>query len=159
MDKATILDVLSKSALPEAARKRLGEADYADGAALDTAIQSELNYLKALAEVAAPAAQPVELAEIDVQSALNNSTLPQPSRARLAERKWKNQTELNAAITGEVAYLKEVTGSGRPVTVPAAQISNGQPKRLSETNKIVDHILENRFGTPARSAHQGAAGK
>lgn len=152
MNKEKILELLGKSVLPEAARKRLALAEYADEAALATAITAETDYLKDLAEVASPEtqAQPVALAEADVVAALAKTTLPQPSRKRLAEHEYKTNAELESAVKGEIAYLKEITGSGRPVTAPAASIGAARPRTLAETNKTVDAIVSNAFGMRAR---------
>lgn len=152
MDRNKIIELLGKSALPEAARKRLAEREYADEAALSTAITAESDYLKALAEVASPEtpAAPVTLAEADVKAAL--AKLPIPSQKRLAEGKYKDKAELETVIKAEISYLKEVTGSGKPVTAPAAAFGNGgtRPKTLAETNKTVDAVVARGFGVPAR---------
>lgn len=148
MNKEKIVELLGKSALPEAARKRLALAEYADEAALNTAITAESDYLKALAEVASPEtpATPVALAEADVVAALAKTTLPQPSRKRLSEHEYRDRAALDVAVKGEIAYLKEVTGSGRPVTAPAASIGADRPRTLAETNQTVDSIVSRTFG-------------
>lgn len=152
MDKNKIVELLGKSALPEAARKRLAEREYADEAALNTAIATESDYIKALAEVASPEtpAAPVTLAEADVKGILAKTTLPIPSQKRLAEGEYKDKAALETAVKTEISYLKEVTGSGKPVTAPAAAFGETRPKTLAETNKTVDAVVSRGFGVPAR---------
>lgn len=82
-----------------------------------------------LQESAAPATEtPAQgLAEADVKAKLAEQKLPAAVQLRLAERQYADAAALDAAISAEIAYLKEVTGSGKPLTfaevAPAAPLS------------------------------------
>jgi hypothetical protein len=49
-----------------------------------------------------------------VEGFLKASTLPEAAQKRLAEAEYKDKAEVETAITAEVAYLKTITGSGKP---------------------------------------------
>lgn len=54
------------------------------------------------------------LAESEVKAALEASRLPQQAQARLTESQYLDTEALKTAIEQERAYIKELTGSGRP---------------------------------------------
>jgi len=54
------------------------------------------------------------LAESEVKAALEASRLPQQAQGRLAEGQYLDAEALKAAIKAERAYIKELTGSGKP---------------------------------------------
>lgn len=144
MDKTLILKMLEESGLPEPAQKRLEVREYKDESELKTVIESEVAYLKEA--TTPPQTEPVLLAEADVKATLAKTQLPAASQKRLAEAQYKDAAALDAAVKAEVAYLKEVTQSGKPL-VPQSQAQNGdRPKTLAETNKTVDDLLTRRFG-------------
>ncbi len=95
-------------------------------------------------------AAPVLLSEADVKAALDKSKLPEPARQRLAEKQFKDQAELDAAVNEEIAYVKAVTGSGKPVTSSSGAARTPRSTTLAESNKVIDSILEESFGLPAR---------
>jgi len=53
---------------------------------------------------------------------------------RLATGLYENQQELEKAVAAEVAYLKEVTGSGRPFGVGVSESAN-KPQSVSVTER------------------------
>ena len=71
-----------------------------------------------VAEVAAETAtapEPTRLSEVEVSTLLEaEKRLPVISRVRLAESAYINGEAVKAAITAELAYLKEALGSGQP---------------------------------------------
>ena len=149
MDKELILKTLQESTLPEPAQKRLGEREFKDDTELRTVIESEVAYLK---EAATPLA-PVVLSEAEVKAAVKS--LPTAAQKRLGEAQYKDRDELSAAVTAEIAYLKEVSGSGKPL-VPQSQ-SQSQPVSLEERNKAKDDVIESYFGgRPAVTPLKGA---
>lgn len=79
-----------------------------------------------------------ELAEADVKAVLEQTKLPPVSRAKVAAQKHATLADLTAAVTAEMAYLKEATGSGKPVNGfnAPAQVS----VNLSEVQKTQDAI-------------------
>ncbi len=61
------------------------------------------------------ATTPVLLSEAQVLGELERTRLPAASRERLARARYTTAAELGAAIDAEIAYVKELTGSGLPV--------------------------------------------
>jgi hypothetical protein len=75
-----------------------------------------------VAEQPAPAPEPTRLSEADVATLLEaEKRLPVASRARLAESNYTDGEAVKTAITAELAYLKDVTGSGQPYGLGAVQ--------------------------------------
>jgi hypothetical protein len=157
LGKNEVAAALEASGLPENVQTALAAAEYPDAAALLAAIIA-VQSLKSGETPEPPAEEePVpgdddetpaaesELPEADIQAALAKTRLPEPARARLAGAKYRSLAELNAAVTAETAYLKSVTGSGRPVspgkTQPAA------PRTLAERDKTVDRVLDRHFAS------------
>jgi len=71
--------------------------------------------------------------------------LPKPAAARLQEREWSDEPALTKAIEDEIAYIKELTGSGKPFA--QGESAATQPARMSEAdrNKALDAV-DSRFG-------------
>lgn len=91
----------------------------------------------------APAA-PIALAEADVKAAIEK--LPAPVQKRLAGRQYADAAALKEAIESEIAYLKEVTSSGKPFQVEAAPASDAPARPLAEVNKTKDAINKKFLG-------------
>ena len=72
-----------------------------------------------------------------VEGFLKASTLPEAAQKRLAEAEFKDKAEVEAAITAEVAYLKTITGSGKPFGQ-----GGGQPP---EETRISEADVQKRF--------------
>lgn len=98
-----------------------------------------------------PSAAPVALAEAEVKTALAATTLPAPSQKRLVAQPFKDKAELDAAVASEVAYLKEVIGSGKPL-MPKSP-SGDKPASLAEVNQRVDSTLDRFFGAPRQAVN------
>ncbi len=73
----------------------------------------------------APAVSPERVAEL-VQA----TNLPDAAKSKLL-KEYANESEIEAAIAAEVAYVKEVTGSGKPF----AQGGSAEPAQLTEDQK------------------------
>ena len=91
-------------------------------------------------ESATEQAEIVTLAEADVTQIVEASGLPKAAKERLASEQYETEQAVTDAVAAEVAYLKEITGSGRvtgqgPSTAPAEQ-------RLSEADlqKRLDNV-------------------
>lgn len=73
------------------------------------------------------ARQVTYLAESEVKALLETSRLPQQAQGRLAEAQYLDVEALKTAIEAERAYIKEITGSGKPFAhgqaAQAAQLS------------------------------------
>lgn len=86
-----------------------------------------------VAEVAAETAtapEPTRLSEVEVSTLLEaEKRLPVISRVRLAESEYTDGEAVKAAITKELAYLKEALGSGQPFGLGGTQ---AQPKLTPE---------------------------
>jgi hypothetical protein len=141
LTEAEVKAALEKSALPEPARKRLAEQQFADAAALESAITAETAYL---AEAAPAPTAPVALAEADVTTLLAKTTLPPAAQRRLAGQPWKTATDLDKAVVAEVDYLKSVTSSGKPV-IPAVRPASQRKLAEADTEKNVDKVLDRHF--------------
>ena len=91
----------------------------------------------------APAPEPTRLSEIEVTALLEaEKRLPAASRVRLAEGQYEDGEKVGEAITKELAYLKEVVGSGKPFALgdtPPAPPKTFE-ERLAEANKRLDNV-------------------
>lgn len=118
--KAGLLETLECSILAQG-RTRAGEVEGQRGNIVEsiTAAHSVDWVTKAGAGGKAlrlsEAAAPTELAEADVVAVLKQTKLPPVSRAKVAAQKHATLAALTNAVTAELAYLKEATGSGKPV--------------------------------------------
>jgi hypothetical protein len=50
-----------------------------------------------------------------IMSVLSESTLPEPSKVRIATGTYCTEQELDEEIAAEIAYVKAITGSGQPI--------------------------------------------
>ncbi len=92
LEKAKVVDLLSTSGLPKPAQDRLAEATYADEAAVQTAIQREIDYVKTLTGSGRPvgmgeaagsaSGNPVDLKEVGKAKAAVNEKFLGPISAR-----------------------------------------------------------------------------
>lgn len=181
LTEAEVKALLEKSQLPGAARRKLATAQYADAAAVQTAITAEAAYLKevevadedlaalkdladklqaGLAAVSAPAAPaPAETPAADdggmpaaeVAAELARSGLPAASQTRLAEAMYADAAALKNKIVAERDYLKNATGSGRPVNRRTPEVP--ATRQLAERNATADAVVAQGFGIrrPARA--------
>jgi hypothetical protein len=84
---------------------------------------------------------PVFLSESEVQELLDETNLPDASKARLAEGQYADEDGARGAIKAEIAYVKELTNSGKPSGMGGA----AQPKPLTEDEKLArfnQHLAE-----------------
>lgn len=85
----------------------------------------------------APAQQAVTeqapLSEAEVQAGLP-AGLPGPARDRLLAGRYADAAALGAAVVAEVAYVKALTGSGKPWGQGETQAS--EPVELTEEQKL-----------------------
>lgn len=86
------------------------------------------------------------LTEAEVKAVLEKSSLPSTSQQRLAETAYKNASELEEAIKAEKTYVKELTGSGKPIgmgnTKPLDELSpeETEEKRKARFNRIMREV-------------------
>ena len=80
-----------------------------------------------------------------VTEMLTATRLPKAAAARLQEREWSDEAALTKAIEAEIAYIKEITGSGKPFA--QGESTSMQITRMSEAdkNKALDAV-DSRFG-------------
>lgn len=93
-------------------------------------------------------AEPTKLSELEVTTLLEaEKRLPAASRVRLAERQYANGDAVQAAITGELAYLKEVMGSGQPFALGSSPVASPKTptERLAEADAALDAVSR-KFG-------------
>jgi len=117
----------------------------ADPTATQTAGAAQTVVIQESAPAAAPVAPaPQVLAEADVKAELTKTNLPAAAQTRLAARTYADEKALQEAIDGEIAYLKEITGSGKPLNFePPAPTP---APSLAETNKRVEAVLTKYWG-------------
>ena len=77
-----------------------------------------------------------------VKEALDATNLPQVSKARLAELKYKDSEALQSAIKKEAEYLKSVTSSGKVFAMGETHSVEKKPMSPEEYKKAGDNILE-----------------
>ena len=70
---------------------------------------------------------PDPLPEEKVAERLGETNLPKASKARLSERGYADEAELEAAVEAEIAYVKEITGSGKPFGMSGGPQSQEPP--------------------------------
>ncbi len=86
------------------------------------------------APVVPPAAPvvPAKLAETAVRAGLEKSRLPKASQERLAVAEYADEAALEKAIAAEIAYVKELTASGKPFLM--GESAAPQPVKVSEAD-------------------------
>jgi hypothetical protein len=92
--------------------------------------------------------EPTFLSEADVSEALTKTNLPQPSQRRLAEGRYQDEDALKKAIATEIAYVKELTGSGKPVQVKSKPFES--TATLEEVQKKKDAVNQKWLRTTVR---------
>jgi hypothetical protein len=77
-----------------------------------------------------------------VMAVLSETHLPTVSRERLSKMQWTTANELTQAIEREVAYIKELTGSGRPSNLGATTVKTVSMQEVEQNkNSIVEKYL------------------
>lgn len=86
--------------------------------------------------------QPTLLSEADVTALLKEDAgLPEASRERLSKGQYTDKDKLQEAIVAEKAYIKQLTGSGKPAGLgESAAASAIQSVPLAERRKSLDAI-------------------
>lgn len=98
----------------------------------------------------APQAQaPKFLEAAEVNKILEASHLAEISRTRLAERQYSDADAVKTAIQAEIDYLKEATGSGKPVG-GFSQRTPQQTEVLAEVSAAKDKIADGFLGVQGR---------
>jgi hypothetical protein len=87
--------------------------------------------------------EPISLESGAVVSILESSRLPVAARERLTTKAWKDAKELQMAIDGEIAYIKELTHSGEPTGLGA---SSKRTVDLKEIDRRKDELIKKTFG-------------
>ena len=109
MDKEQVKRLLSESDLPQDAQERLAGAEYENEEAVKEAILAE-----AKAKSGDEPKPVVYLAEAKIKELLEASRLPKQAQDRLVESQYLDTEALKTVIEAERAYIKELTGSGKP---------------------------------------------
>jgi len=84
---------------------------------------------------------PAKLEPEKVSEMVEATNLPDAAKARLCEREYADRAELEGAIGGEVAYIKEVTGSGKPFAQGAGSAPEKRPRTAEEADADWKRIL------------------
>ena len=127
MDKEQVKRLLSESDLPQDVQERLTGVEYEDEEAVKEAILAEVKQ------------EPVFLAEAEIKTFLEASRLPQQAQARLAEGEYLDEEALRAVVDTERAYIKELTGSGKPFA-QGESASTDATMTEAEYNEAYDDI-------------------
>lgn len=109
MDKEQVKRLLSESDLPQDAQERLVGVEYENEEAVKEAILAE-----AKAKGGDKPKPVVYLAEAEIKELLEASRLPKQAQGRLIESQYLDAEALKTVIEQERAYIKELTGSGKP---------------------------------------------
>lgn len=89
---------------------------------------------------------PVNLEEAEIVKIISASTLPDASKRRLAKLAYATEQELAEAVSSEIAYLKEATGSGQVVGMGETQkqpVKQYNPEAVAEA---ADRVNKKYFG-------------
>ena len=76
----------------------------------------------------------------EIRAALEGTSLPQVSRARIEERSYETREDLTSAIERETAYVKELVGSGKPFAVGESAVPSQRNKSPQETQALLSEI-------------------
>jgi hypothetical protein len=74
----------------------------------------------------------VMLDKVLVQEIINESSLPEPAKVRLAEVEYEDEEAVQAAVAKEIEYLKSVTGSGKPFGQGTSESPETEETHLGE---------------------------
>jgi hypothetical protein len=88
---------------------------------------------------------PEVLAPERVKEMVEATKLPDAAKTRLSEAEYADEPAVQAAIEAEVAYIKEVTGSGRPFAqgggrAPESHKPRTEEERTGDFNRIMREI-------------------
>ena len=75
---------------------------------------------------------PASLEPEKVQELVAATSLPDVSKAKLSEAEYADEDAVEAAIKAEVAYIKELTGSGKPFAQGAGSAPEQHKPRTAE---------------------------
>ena len=78
---------------------------------------------------------PAMLDQEKVKELMQATNLPSAAKAKLSEAEYADEDEAQAAIAAEVAYVKQLTGSGKPFAQGGGTAPESKP--LSEAEKTV----------------------
>ena len=110
MEKDQVKQLLSESDLPQDVQERLVGVEYENEEAVKEAILAE-----AKDGGGKPKPEPVVyLAKAEIKTLLEASRLPKQAQERLAEGQYLDVEALKTVVETERAYIKELTGSGKP---------------------------------------------
>ena len=85
---------------------------------------------------------PAMLAQEKVKELVQATNLPEAAKTKLLEAEYADEDEAQVAIEAEVAYIKEVTGSGKPFAQGAGESPPEQTARtVEESDADFERIL------------------
>ena len=86
--------------------------------------------------------EPAMLDQEQVKQIVGESNLPDASKARLSETAYADEGSVEAAIKAEIAYVKELTGSGKPFAQGAGDpVPEHKPRTVEEADADFKRIL------------------
>ena len=76
-----------------------------------------------------------------VREVVDASSLPDVSKAKLSEASYADEEAVAEAVQAELAYIKEVTGSGKPFAQGGGTAPERRPRTAQEANADFQRIL------------------
>jgi len=76
-----------------------------------------------------------------VTELVSASHLPDAAKAKLSEAEYADEGAVQAAVQAELAYIKEVTGSGKPFAQGAGSAPERRPRTAEEADADFQRIL------------------
>jgi len=99
-----------------------------------------------------PETPPESLASEKVQEMVDATNLPDAAKAKLSEAEYADEEAVRAAVAVEVAYIKELTGSGKPFAQGAGSAPERRPRTAEEADADFSRILTE-VGMPHLGGH------
>ena len=84
---------------------------------------------------------PAMLDQEKVKELAEATNLPDVSKAKLLEAEYADEEAAQDAIAAEVAYVKQITGSGKPFAQGAGEAPQQNPRTVEETDADFERIL------------------
>jgi len=94
-----------------------------------------------ISEQVQPEPAPVALPAERVAELVRVTNLPEVSKARLL-REYADEADVESAIAAEVAYVKELTGSGKPFAQGGGTVDQVPLTEAQKTERFNQHMRE-----------------
>jgi hypothetical protein len=117
------------------------ERDLTDEEEMEEAQSEEATFSEQEDSEETPPAEE-QLAPERVKEVVEATKLPKAARAKLLEGEYPDEDALQEAVDAEVAYIKEITGSGKPFAQgPGDPVPAHEPRTAEEADADWNRIL------------------